>query len=272
MVIVTSVFLGTVILVFGCSTKPADIQVIPKQVAFTRLGATALVKAEVFDKKGRLLKDCNLLWISSNSSVAEVDSEGVILAKGKGVAIISVSCGSISDEILVNVQPIGSIRVVPESMTLFQVGHTQKLEAQVLDEEGSPVEGISIVWSSANPVVAIVSDSGLITSVSRGETEVIAEVLDRQASTHITVLQVDLPDELVEMIRKCLTCKGGSVCKVAVRDESFFYILEIVDDSVKLVDLVENKGQSVWEINDELGKRGWEVCQGVWVYGGKFSM
>jgi uncharacterized protein YjdB len=160
---------------------------------------------------------------------------------------------------------------MPDSVTLFRIGATRPMKVEVLDEAGKPAEDAPVAWSSANPSVASTTDSGVISAVGAGDTKVTARVLDTEVSARVIVRPVDLPDKLVKMIRKCLTCKTGSLCKVAVKDESFFYLLEIDGNDLKIVDLVENKGQSVWNINDELSKRGMEICRGVWVYGGKFG-
>ena len=264
-------FLTMIVFVSGCQPRPSTILAKPTEITITRLGATAQVAAEVLDKKGQLLREEVLVWTSSDPTIAEVNDKGMITAKAKGITTIEVLSDNVTTQILVNVKPIGSVRVVPDSVTLFRRGAPQQFAAKVLDHEGKPVDDVTVIWSSTNPKVAVMSESGMVSAVDSGKAEAIARVLDRAASANVSVQFISLPDRLRKVVTNCIECAKGSICKVVVRDDSYFYLLNIQEGVLELVEPIENKGQKVGEINDEIRRNYMEVCRGVYVYGGKFK-
>jgi len=60
----------------------------------------------------------------------------------------------------------------------METGETMQAQLLVLDPDGvkTPYSGDDIQWSSANPTVAEISESGFITAHSDGETEILAEL------------------------------------------------------------------------------------------------
>lgn len=83
--------------------------------------------------------------------------------------------------------------------------------------------------------------------------------------------EVKIPNELLQNIKNCLTCDKGSICQVAVRDNKFFYLINIKDGTFSLIKAIENKGQKFEEIDKNISKYGMEACNEVWVYKGKFT-
>lgn len=67
-----------------------------------------------------------------------------------------------------------SVSVSPTTVTLEAVGETAKLDAQVRDQNGSPMAGAAVTWSSSAADVATVSGTGLVTSTGNGETTITA--------------------------------------------------------------------------------------------------
>ncbi len=80
-----------------------------------------------------------------------------------------------------------AIEIAPESVTLEEIGATATLEALVLDEEGEPIEGAEITWSSGDEEVATVDEEGVVTAVGEGETTITATAGEVNAEVPVTV-------------------------------------------------------------------------------------
>jgi alpha-tubulin suppressor-like RCC1 family protein len=66
-----------------------------------------------------------------------------------------------------------SVVLVPASMELMP-GDTWRPTVLITDAEGRAVEGAEPTWASANPAIAVVDETGLVTAVAVGETQIVA--------------------------------------------------------------------------------------------------
>ena len=107
-------------------------------------------------------------WSSSNTSVATVNSSGVVTAVGNGTCTITATTTdgtNISKTCSVTVRtPVTGVTVSPTSLTL-NVGGTYTL-AKTISPSGASNQ--NVVWSTNNTSVATVDSSGKVTAVSRG--------------------------------------------------------------------------------------------------------
>jgi uncharacterized protein YjdB len=83
--------------------------------------------------------------------------------------------------------PVGSITVVPQAMELA-AGATGALDAEVKDEAGNVLRNRRIVWASAKPNVATVSENGVVTGVAAGRADIAATSEGKTATATITVV------------------------------------------------------------------------------------
>ena len=125
-------------------------------------------------------------WISTNTSVATVDSTGLVtaIAKGNATIIVETEDGKKTDECEVTVSvPVKSVSVNPATAELI-VGRTLTLEAKVLPKEANQ----GVVWSSTDDKVATVAENGIVTASAKG-TATITATADggKKASCNITV-------------------------------------------------------------------------------------
>lgn len=190
---------------------PEDVQkpVDPDQVLCTSL--TLSQTAVVMDEEGgrifltavALPTDCTeeIVFASSDESVVTVDQSGMLTAIAPGEADIIVSCGSKSKtcSVLCEFEPAAPVEpevptvpaepeppVEPEpepepekmptlssvDFTLFHPG-----EQTTLKVKDAP-EGASITYTSSNPGVATVTDTGLVTAVGSGNSTITVMVGD----------------------------------------------------------------------------------------------
>lgn len=67
------------------------------------------------------------------------------------------------------------VNVDRRALTFDAVGDTAQLTAEVFDAEGVEIAGAAVTWSSSDPAVVRVNDSGLVTSTGQGSATVLAE-------------------------------------------------------------------------------------------------
>ena len=118
----------------------------------------------------------NYTWTSSNTAVAVVSSAGKITAVKEGVAVITVSIGSVKATCTVNVVtkiPVTGI-TIPNEVSLL------KGESYAIDSTISPsnASNKNITWTSSNTSVATVSSSGVVKAVGTGRAVITAKTSD----------------------------------------------------------------------------------------------
>jgi gliding motility-associated-like protein len=101
-------------------------------------------------------------WVSSNSTIATVSSTGLVTGLSNGVVDITfTNAGGCDNTVQVTVSAGPTIN----GNNAFCMGTTSQLNATTAPDPISP-------WTSSNPAVATVSNTGLVTSVSPGTTTI----------------------------------------------------------------------------------------------------
>lgn len=156
----------------GDNDKPAEETKTPKVTGVSvsgggsiDIGKTLTLKAEV---KGENLSDSDksVSWSSSDSSIASVDSSGVVTAKKAGSVTITATSSKDSSKkgtATVTVNKAAVTISLDKSEVSLKVGETATVSATV--SEGS------VKWSSDNEKIAKV-ENGKITAVAEGETTI----------------------------------------------------------------------------------------------------
>ena len=151
---------------------------------------TAIVSSDANNK--------TLAWSSSNETVATVTQDGKVTAKSKGTAIITVKAtdgSNVSASCTVNVVKLVSGIVLSESEMTLNEGQSAQLTATVLPDLAS---NKTLSWSSSNEAIAIVTQEGKITAISKGTAIITATSTDgSNISTSCTVNVVKLVSGIV---------------------------------------------------------------------------
>ncbi|MYB06354.1 MAG: hypothetical protein F4Y24_08375 [Gemmatimonadetes bacterium] len=170
---------------------PTTIAVTPDTVALAALGQTAQLSAEVRDQAGRSMEGVSVSWSSADTTVAAVDSAGLVTAAGVGETTITPTAGEVFGEAVVSVmQSAGSVVVSPATDTVAP-GDTLRLGAEAFDANGHRVEGARFDWSSSDAAVVRVDGSGLVTAVAEGAATITAKAGDARGTAKITVQNPD---------------------------------------------------------------------------------
>ena len=147
---------------------PSAVSVTPDSVVFEALGQTQRLSAEVFDQFGSVMEGAVVAWTSGDTTVAVVDSAGVVTAVSEGTAAVTAAAGAASGTAAVTVaQVVASVAVTPPAATVVEAD-TLRLAALAADANGHEVVEAEIAWTSADALVAQVDASGLVTGVAVG--------------------------------------------------------------------------------------------------------
>jgi hypothetical protein len=170
----------------GCSRRAARIEVSPKKVTIYGLERTQRLTARLLDKKDRQLEIGTANWESTNPAVATIDGGGLVTPKSEGKTKIVAKYESVRTEIPLEVVDVKSLELVPPTVQLVGPPGVQvPLQVTVKNSKDKPI-ALTPVWSSGNPAVATVSSDGIVTSVAKGTTTVVAKIGDVQGVCEIT--------------------------------------------------------------------------------------
>lgn len=111
-------------------------------------------------------------WMSSDSGVAEVDADGLVLGVGVGVASISARLSAPDLTVpVIRTQPIriryADIDLLPID-SLTGIGATQQLVTNGLDQLGAPQGTVVAQYQSSDPDVVSIDGSGRLLAVGEG--------------------------------------------------------------------------------------------------------
>lgn len=129
---------------------------------------TVKLKATVAPEDANI-KD--VLWSSSNSSVARVDQSGNVTAAGVGSATITATTAdggfkaTCDISVVAKITPVTGVVLSASTVTL-KPGQTHTLTAQVLPEDA---DDKGLTWKSTNPSAFSVDQNGLVTAINDGQ-------------------------------------------------------------------------------------------------------
>jgi trimeric autotransporter adhesin len=139
-------------------------------------------------------------YSTSSSSVATVDSNGVLHGIALGVATIAVTVGSTTttDAVTVDTATLNSITITPAAPTV-PIGLTTQLTATGNYSDGSTANISSQVqWTSSTPATATVSTTGLVTAKASGRTNVTATMSSVTGTNAVMVTSAVLQSIVVQ--------------------------------------------------------------------------
>ncbi|HWP21778.1 MAG TPA: Ig-like domain-containing protein [Candidatus Cryosericum sp.] len=136
-----------------------------------------------------------LKWTSSNTSVATVDSTGKITAKSlSGYAIITAASTDGSGK-YAECYVVTQARVTVTGITInygtaldILKGDSTYLKATIFP---STATDTTVTWTSSNPNVATIDSTGLLKSVTLGETIITATVSGKSVTIKVTVTNTE---------------------------------------------------------------------------------
>lgn len=139
--------------------------------------------------------DPRVTWSSDNTAIATVSSTGNVRGIKKGETQIYASAGSVSTSCTVVVLEKEAPVILPSSIYLnrstvdLSRGETTQLTATVVPSNATDK---SVTWSSSDPAIATVSDSGLITAAGKGTATISATTVNGLTATVTVTVTIRL--------------------------------------------------------------------------------
>ena len=117
-----------------------------------------------------------IIWTSGNAEIATVGQDGTVTAVMVGETTVTATAADGSGvtaicTVTVIPTPVTSIKITVHGETTLEINQTVQLTAEVLPENATDK---TVVWTSSNQGVATVTETGLVTALSAGETVITA--------------------------------------------------------------------------------------------------
>jgi len=158
------------------------------------VNGTEQLTATTRDESGNVISGRTVIWETSASSVATVNSSGMVQGVSVGHATVTATSdgNSGSADISVEQPPVATVSVTPTSPTIG-VNGTVQLTAILKDANGADLSGRVVTWETSASGTATVSASGLVTGVAAGQATITARSESRSGTTAVTVQPLPPP-------------------------------------------------------------------------------
>lgn len=176
------------------------------------VGQRLQLEALAFDAYGNELPPPPLEWRSSQEWFATVDADGVAHGWNLGETTITASAGAIAaSTTLRTFRPliISGVRIEGELHPLL-LNESRQLVGRVLDQDGQPISGQQVVWSSADEEILTV-EAGLVRGLAPGTTTLRASVASFEAEVEIEVVQLRFQQVSIGIRDTCGLTTGGAI-------------------------------------------------------------
>lgn len=168
------------------------------------IGDTVRFAATIADRNGSILVGAHPTWTSGDSSIATVEPDGAVIARGPGVTTISCVVGTLVAQAHVMVRPRVAGVVLSTSMRggdtalVIGEGRSVTLRARAVDSRGHAISRArSAVWRVDDSSVAVLDSSGALTARAPGGTVVSATVDGVSGYLPVSVVSVASALEVV---------------------------------------------------------------------------
>ena len=170
------------------TAPPVNSVVVAPATATVITGGTRQFTATLRDAAGLLLPGREVSWSSSSPAIATISTDGLLTAVAVGTVTITATSEGKSGTAAVTVSnpPVASVTVTPPTASLLPTERVT-LRALAFDASGEALTGRPVTWSVANPAVATINATGLVTAVAPGTTTATATVEGRTGTAAITV-------------------------------------------------------------------------------------
>lgn len=176
-----------------------------KSTATLEKGKTLNLTATVLPENASVK---SVSWSSGNTNVANVDQAGKVTAVGGGTATITAKCGDCSATCTVTVVvPVSGVSLNENSLTMTE-GESVTLVTSIVPADATDQ---ALSWSSSNPAVASVDESGLVLALNEGAATIIVSTHDggKTASCAVTVKPAFVPVRSVTLDKVSVSITEG---------------------------------------------------------------
>ncbi len=176
----------------------ASVSVIPPPVATVNVGLgagsldeglTTTATAVTLDAAGNVLVGRVVTFSSSNPTVASVGPSGTVTAISIGTTdIIATSEGKTGRATFSVTRPPVETVIVTIGAATIVVGQGTSAAAELRDAQNRVLTGRVCTWSSSNPAIAVVTNSGAVDGIAVGSVSITATCEGKSGSVGVTVI------------------------------------------------------------------------------------
>ncbi len=92
------------------------------------------------------------------------------------LTLLALGVAGCDDHTPTELERVHQLNIIPATAILEEPGDQIQLGASVVDQVGGAILNMPVEWSSSDPSIATVSESGLVTAVASGTAVIHAEV------------------------------------------------------------------------------------------------
>jgi hypothetical protein len=156
------------------TNAPTYLKILAHYDTLHSIGDSLAIPVDFRNSNGVSLPASAATWTSDDPTVVRVSSYGEVYAIAIGQVYIHAFSGILRDSALVTVTNAATKIVLNSTLdTLTARGQQIQYTATVTNSAGSPVGG-TVVWSSTNPAIASVDQTGTVTALTFGTTSIVA--------------------------------------------------------------------------------------------------
>ena len=188
-------------------SKPvAAISVVPSSLALTT-GQDHQLTPNMTDVNGAALTGRSPSWNSSDNNVATVSSSGMVTARNAGSTQITANVQGKKAVVPVTVTASSSTPgalVQTVSVTLnastLAAGQSTQATAVLKDASSNELDGRTIAWTTSDPTIATVSETGLVTAIRSGSPAISAMAEGKIGTAILTITPSSAEPTPVEVV------------------------------------------------------------------------
>lgn len=151
-----------------------------------------IVTGTYTDNSTQVITD-QVSWVLSDTSVMTISNLGLITALSTGSVTITATLNNVSESTTATVIVLDEIIILPTSLNIA-LDSTQQLTATGRYSDNITEEELTnqVNWNSDTPLVASISDSGLLTALALGTSQVSATINGISNTVSVTVFEPSL--------------------------------------------------------------------------------
>ncbi len=158
------------------------------QTTTVAAGLTNQLTASAIFTDGSSPQLTGITWSTSDTTLATVDTDGLVTTLKQGTVTITATSSSNSGAFQLTIAPpaLESINLSPQN-TSVAAGLTDQFVAIGTFSDGSSNTLTNVTWSTSDPTLATVNSTGLVTTLKPGNPNVIATVAPVTESFSLTI-------------------------------------------------------------------------------------
>jgi uncharacterized protein YjdB len=174
---------------------PSTVSVSPPGVTLIA-GAVTQLSAAAITSRGDTVPGQAFSWTSSDTTIANITSQGLVVGVRPGMAMVRVQSASLEADVPIAILPrVDSLALSPDTVT-NHVGDMSSLSLQEFDPTGAALGGRIVTWTSTDTMVVKVNVNALgpaaagveYTALATGMALVIASCEGKSDTATITVV------------------------------------------------------------------------------------